>query len=434
MIKKFIEENYNLIVEDLRNLISMKSVSSKDGSEYPFGIECKKAVDYVMAKAQSWGMKCKNVDDYCCWIEVGTGEEMVGIPVHLDVVPAGDGWSSDPYTLDERDGVLYGRGVNDNKGPAVMLLHALKYLSENERLKRRIRVIFGANEEAGMACIKHYIAAGEEIPALGFTPDAMYPVVIGEKGSIHMTVTQKLKTDSERPYFVMNGGSRCNIVPEKAQCTIYGERINGQQTYITLESQGVSCHACDPAKGKNAITQLLKVVVSDKTLQNVDVIENIYGLTLPCENPDLYVEDDVFGPLTLNVGVINVTKDVCQCDIDIRYPKCISYEKIIGYIKDRLGSHAVLNIKMHKPIHYVDRNSELVEKLMEVYREEFDDESDCLVIGGGTYASCFENMVGFGPKHQGKRTGGHGKDENMSISDFKKNLEVYLKAVIKLAK
>ena len=187
-ICKIIENEFKNIIKDLSTLISIKTIENIGENGTPFGSENKKALEFIIEKAKEFGIKYKNLDDYLCWLEIGKGNEMIGIPVHLDVVPEGEGWETEPFKLEEKDGYFYGRGVVDNKGPAIMMLYILKFLKENEKLHKRVRVIFGTNEETGMKCIKYYLDKKEEVPIMGFTPDALYPVVIGEKGRLHIKI------------------------------------------------------------------------------------------------------------------------------------------------------------------------------------------------------------------------------------------------------
>ena len=123
-MKKYIEENFEQLLNDLAALVSFNSVRADDA--LPFGLENQKVLDKAIEIMQAKGLKTENVDYYCAYGEVGQGEELIGILAHLDVVPAGDSWSSDPFKMIEKDGFLYGRGVTDDKGPAVAALYAIK--------------------------------------------------------------------------------------------------------------------------------------------------------------------------------------------------------------------------------------------------------------------------------------------------------------------
>ena len=120
---------------------------------------------------------------YAGHIDIGNHSEYFGILGHLDVVPVNKvGWDSDPFEVVIKDGKLFGRGVADDKGPLIAGYYAAKIIHDlNLPVKKTIRVIFGCDEERGSSCVRHYFE-NHEYPSMGFTPDAEFPVVYGEKG------------------------------------------------------------------------------------------------------------------------------------------------------------------------------------------------------------------------------------------------------------
>ena len=156
MIEKFIEENLENIKADLKELVSHNSVANND--ELPFGSENRKVLDAALKQMDKKGFKTKNLDYYCGYGEVGQGDKLVGIAAHLDIVPVSEGWNSNPFTLTEKDGKLYGRGVSDDKGAAVISMYALKYLLDTGyKFKKRFRLLVGCNEETGSKCMDYYL-------------------------------------------------------------------------------------------------------------------------------------------------------------------------------------------------------------------------------------------------------------------------------------
>ena len=179
-VKKFIEENFENMKSDLKELVSFNSVYCND--EAPFGSTNRKVLDKALALMEEKGLRPNNVDYYAGFGEVGQGDKIIGILAHLDIVPAGEGWDSDPFTMIEKDGYVFGRGVSDDKGAAVASMYALKYLiDEGYKFKKRVRLILGCNEETGSACIRHYVEKHGHID-YGFTPDGGFPGIYAEKG------------------------------------------------------------------------------------------------------------------------------------------------------------------------------------------------------------------------------------------------------------
>ena len=160
------------IMKDLGDIIAIPSVAQPQDGPYPFGKDAATAVDKAIEIAERYGIKTKNSDYYAMHAELGEGEENAVVMAHLDVVPAGEGWDSDPYTMVIRDGKAFGRGVSDNKGPAIVALHCLRALKEAGVVgKRKLRVVLGSAEEIGMQDMGHYFSK-EQMPTMGFTPDA----------------------------------------------------------------------------------------------------------------------------------------------------------------------------------------------------------------------------------------------------------------------
>ena len=155
-VKEFIEANFEDMKADLREPVSFNSVHADD--EKPFGSTNRRVLDKALELMNEKGLRTENVDYYCGFGETGSGDKLIGILAHLDVVPAGEGWNTDPFVMVEKDGFVYGRGVSDDKGGAVASMYALKYLiDEKYPLKKRVRLILGCNEETGSACIAHYV-------------------------------------------------------------------------------------------------------------------------------------------------------------------------------------------------------------------------------------------------------------------------------------
>ena len=134
MFDKFIDENKNEIIDTVSNLIRIPSVSiENETSIHPFGENCTKALEYILEIGNQMGFKTKNIDNYCGYIEFGTGKDLVGIIGHLDVVPAleEDGWTTPPFSPEVRDGKIFGRGSIDDKGPVIASLYAMKAIKDS---------------------------------------------------------------------------------------------------------------------------------------------------------------------------------------------------------------------------------------------------------------------------------------------------------------
>lgn len=190
--KAEVEKRKDALMEDLFSLLRIDSAMDMEhaDAENPFGPGPRKALDAFLKIAERDGYTTKNYDNYVGHFEYENGAsddaEVLGIIGHLDVVPAGSGWDSNPFEPEIRNGNLYARGASDDKGPTVACYYALKILKElNLPLSKKIRFIVGTNEETGWADMDYYFEHCElPLPDFGFSPDAEFPIINGEKGNI----------------------------------------------------------------------------------------------------------------------------------------------------------------------------------------------------------------------------------------------------------
>lgn len=420
-IEKSVEEEFPEMLAFLRKIVKIDSQERIGTKQFPFGEGVANALRVTLSYCESLGFHTKNIDDIVGWAEYGKGEELIGVPIHLDVVPEGEGWHYDPYGAVIDDNALYGRGVCDNKGPVAIMIHVLYSIKKMyPSWNKRVRLIFGTNEETGMACMKHYFKKGEDIPDYGFTPDAMYPIVNGEKGRLHMILTQRLCSCD----IYVNGGTKENVVPSKCQI------MSKEHRYVCKKS-GKSAHASTPEKGENAI-QLCLQDFNDTNFLNCDELYKIadkLGYDSYGECIGIASEDEIFGKTTVNLGVLKREENDLIAELDIRYGKGISKEMILDKFKIAFPTWHI-EIRNEKKVHYVSENEKIVKVLKVAYEESTELPASTLAMGGGTYASCFPHMVAFGPKFIDIRTGGHGIDEHMSFDDLKRNMRIYTNAML----
>ena len=111
----------------------------------------------MLHKGEAEGFASKNLEGYAGHLEMGQGEELVGILCHVDVVPEGDGWTTPAYSANIRDGKIFARGAIDDKGPTMAAYYAMKIVKElGLPLSKRVRMIIGTDEESNWKCVDHY--------------------------------------------------------------------------------------------------------------------------------------------------------------------------------------------------------------------------------------------------------------------------------------
>ncbi len=464
---KFIEliEGYeDDIIKSVQEIIRIKSVEQAEQEDMPFGEGPFRALECALNLGEKLGFNTKNIDNYAGHAEIGDGDEVVGILAHVDVVPEGSGWTYPPFSAEIHDGKIFGRGTIDDKGPAIAAMYAMKALKESGvDLTRKIRIIFGTNEETGWGGIKHYFEK-ENPPTMAFTPDADFPVIYGEKGIIVFDLVKQLK-DSKCDgieIIELKGGNAPNMVPDSAYAILkiedkgsfmvkYGEYKLKNDYPIALKEdkdsikaivKGVSAHGSTPEKGENAISYLMDflgyVMEGQCDISEfIQVYNNRIGFAYNGENIGCGFEDGESGKLNFNPGMVELQNDKITLTINIRYPIDSSGEKVYDGIRRNLEDTSIELIEGEdemKPL-YVSKDNFLVKSLMKVYKEETgDNDSQPITIGGGTYARAMENAVAFGPMFPGQKDVAHQKDEYISIEHLMKLTKIYAKALYELAK
>lgn len=413
--------NYNNFLTDMKKVISIKSINANCGEvtqTAPLGEGINNAIEEFLSIGKRMGMRTKNLDGYCGWIEIGEGEKMVGIIAHADTVETGEGWSYDPLSCTVTDDAIYGRGVIDDKGPALLSLYAMKdVLDSGKSLGKRVRLIIGGDEESGgNLCIKRYKET-EEIPSISFSPDADYPVVFGEKGILRMRIFGEEKNIA--PDFKFEGGKIVNIVPEDAFAVIDGKEIS---------AKGKSAHGSTPEQGENAILKLAPQICEkypESTFAKVISLATAQSLGID-------IEDDMT-KLTINPAIMVADAKNCSLSYDIRYPLTADGGKIMANISKAVGEKG-LNVEfgIHEKPLYVPRDSHLVTTLSKIYEEHTGNDSTPIAIGGGTYAKAFPNCVAFGVVLPGEKANIHGPDEVWSRESIKVNFGIIKDAIERL--
>ncbi len=456
MLDKKILSMKDEIINSVQECIRIKSVEEPAKDNMPFGEGVNKALEYCLDLSASMGFITANVDNMIGYAEYGTGEEMIAVLGHLDVVPEGDGWTYPPYAAEIHDGKIYGRGTTDDKGPTIGALYALKAIKDlGIPMKRRVRIFFGLNEETGSKCVKHYVDKGEEIPVCGFTPDAEYPIINGEKGIVTCKYKRKLEQQEGNKIIALKGGIAANVVPDYAEAIIEKgsddvdkiSEISKQYDKISIKdegnnfiicSYGVSAHGSTPEKGKNAISQLLLFL--ENLNLNKDAEEFIrfmnenFGMDVNGVKLGIYMEDDISGKFILNLGTINLDNDEISIEINMRYPVKKTYEDFIDIFKEKLHQGCFEEIYLrHKKSLYVSPDTEFIKKLQKVYEEKVGDEAELISIGGGTYAKAMDNIVAFGPIFKGEPMVEHKPDEYIGIDSLIKNVQIMAAAIKELA-
>lgn len=439
------------IIRDLGEMVAIPSVAVPQEGKYPFGENAAAAIDKAMELAERYGLTAKNVDYYAMHAELGEGEENAVVMAHLDVVPEGEGWLSDPYTMTIRDGKAYGRGVSDNKSPAIVALHCLRALKDAGVVgKRKLRVVLGSAEEIGMQDMGYYFER-EQKPTMGFTPDSSYGICHCEKGHFNFTftgpVSEKIKN--------FKAGTVVNAVPYKAEADIVcceegfkklaaaaeADEIKFDVTRTEdgahIIAHGVASHAAWPQGGVNAASHLVRLLVSvwgDECGALFTFLNEKIGLTYDGSLIGVKVSDCISGDLTFNLGILKAENGEGTAVIDIRYPALVNgmaLDKTISASAKSAGITYTL-LGNSEPL-YLPKEGPLVQLLSGAYEDITGKECDIYAMGGGTYArQMFGNGVAFGAGFHDEESNAHNCNESLDLENFKLHAQICLEAMYRL--
>lgn len=438
------------MTETLARWVRVPSVRAERSAENaPFGAQVRRALEVAMEDMARLGMNPRDVDGYCCDAEIGTGDEVIAVLAHLDVVPEGEGWHHDPYGAEIVNGRMVGRGTSDDKGPGVAALFAMKAIVDaGIPLRRRCRLILGCDEECGMQDLEYY-EQKIGLPAKGFSPDAEFPLINTEKGIMQMKLDAPM--DDAR-LLKIACGTRCNVVPGTATALLAGDWREAAAEAFQVEDEdcqietaledgntrltvtGVPAHASTPEKGKNAAKMLLAVLhrleIGGAPVALLDEAagEGDEGVGLGIAGSDA-----VSGRLTINLGLLSAGEGKISVTFDCRYPVFFSDETIGATVQKRLAPAGFVMEPQHASHpHHVPESSELVKKLMDVYNGITGEQARPFAIGGGTYARHLQEGVAFGMLFQGEPELAHQADESIDLANFAKAARIYAYAIVAL--
>ena len=464
-IRANIDKMQDEMISTIREIVAVPSVGGAAEPGAPFGKGPRAALDKFVEIGNRMGMSTGVFEDQAGWADMGCKDaEMVAVLAHVDVVPAGEGWSCDPWKGMIKEGYLYGRGVADDKGQAICTLYALRAIREaGITLKRRVRVLVGTNEELGSKAIHHYVESGQELPVSGFTPDAEYPLINGEKGAVTPRCTAPFAADGgDVQVLSIDAGVASNAVPSRAVAVLKvapkakarldrviedfaaprGAKLTceaegGDSYRLTME--GIAFHGSRPQFGSNAAAHLVKVLrllgIGGEQGAFLEKIDCLVGTQTRGENLGICLYDDVSGFSSLCWGILKTEGDKIIFTLNYRYPVTFTLEPIRSKFLKRLTDEGfeVGDTRGVEPL-YVPEDAPIVQKLMKAYFDETGRSGEKpMSIGGGTYAKAMPNILAFGTTLPGEDTHIHEIDERWKIENIVLSTKIIAAAILSLA-
>ncbi len=433
----------------LRRWVQVPSVKGEAAPGAPFGAGVRKMLDTAMEDARKLGFPVRDFDGYACDITLGDAEEKIAVLGHLDVVPVGDGWTRPPFEGVLEGGRMYGRGTNDDKGPALASLFAMRAVRDaGIPLKKSIRMILGCDEESGWEDMEYY-GSHETIPDTGFSPDAMFPMINTEKGMLGLELRAPAAKTGLK-ILEMATGDRVNVIPGECKALaeggaelaervrVYAEKTGLPYTAevteqgVLLTATGIPGHSAYPEGRRNAIGMMLLLLRELGAEGPVATLAEAVGLESDGTSLGCACRDEVSRGLTCNMGILRRENGAWYATLDMRCPVTADQEKLRDAAIAHLPGFDVKTTTM-KPPHHVPADSELVKSLLAAYEEETGLEGKPMSTGGGTYAKVLKQGVAFGALFPDEEDLAHQADEYETIDRLMLAAKIYANALIRLA-
>lgn len=417
MYIKLIEKYEKEIISDIERVVNIPSVrdlaSKTKGA--PFGLPIRDAMNQFLEIAEKLGFEVSDHDGYAVSAQLGSDDEHIGVLGHLDVVEANEeGWDTPPFTFTIKDNMMFGRGVNDDKGPVIGALYAAKFAYDQASNKKRsVRIIAGGAEETTWECMDYYFKHNDQ-PVYGFSPDGNFPIVNGEMGILQLSL--QFNEDVKK---IITSEPRVNYVCHKL--TVNDKEYTGD----VLLSR-------NPHRGSNAIDQYFdEQIVHQTSVEHF--ISNFLHHDYKGETLNLKTEHEHMLDLSVCMMSLNSNEMGYELCLDVRYPVNINKAEIISRFE---SLKSIYNFDMEiirdmQPL-YVSEDGPLIHVLKDAYREVMDETPEVLTKGGASYARVLEHGVAFGATFENENPRVHMANEQMPISSLKKAMEIYCVAIEKL--
>ncbi len=459
-ISLWVDDHREDYLRDVARLVSVRSVGGEAREGMPFGEGPAAALAEALWIAGEKGFITKDYDGYVMTADLLEGERILDILAHLDVVGEGDGWETDPYTAVEKDGCLYGRGTDDDKGPAVAAMYAMACIRDlaGGELKKNVRLILGTDEESGSRDIRYYYEREKNAPHT-FSPDAGFPVFNTEKGGFVGTFHRSWTRESALPRVSsMDGGYRINVLPADASalalgvtkaeteaiCRPLAEKMNVSLTVteedggVRLSVRGLAAHASTPEQGRNGITALI-AMLNALPLAKCDSTEALAKLAelLPYGDGEgralgVAMADELSGALSLAFSLFHLSAEGCEGSFDSRVPLCATEANCCAVADKRFREAGFAFRGVMRPPHHTPGDTPFVASMLRSYELYSGRKGECLSMGGGTYVHGIPGGVAFGASMPGFVSNLHSANERMNIQDMLTAIKIFAQVIYDL--
>lgn len=460
-IHEYVQAHREEFLSDVMGLMRINSEKMVAEEGKPYGAGPFAALEEAQKIMEKYGFSTRIYGNRVVTADFSDSPKQLDILAHLDVVPAGEGWTqTEPFSPVIRGNRLYGRGSCDDKGPAMCALYAMRAIKElNLPIKKNVRLILGSDEECGSSDLEYYYSKEKEAP-MSFSPDAEFPLINIEKGPFHPEFVAQWEESTKVPRVVsLQAGVKINVVPSKANAQVKGLPLETAQAVaktvsaetgavyelrqegdlIWVQAKGEAAHASTPDVGNNAITALLSYLDA-LPLADCGSTRCIHGLCASFPHGDnhgaalgINHADEESGDLTLAFTLLSMDEVSMSGQFDSRIPIVCTQENTGEAAKKALAKNGITLLSTEiGEVHYVPADSELVQKLLVSYEKITGKAGYAMAIGGGTYVHHLKNGVAFGCMQLDTDYHMHGPDEFAIVDELLESIEIFADAILAL--
>lgn len=461
-------------LETLRELVEIPTFNVDGVPQYK-NPEFLKIADKIQALAKAFNLNFRNVDNRVYEISLeGSGDEVVGIHAHADVVPVTpenwvlkDGTKLDPFKVTLIGDRMYGRGTEDDKNGIVVAMYAMKVIKEEKLpLARHFKLLVDTTEETSGDAIPYYFEHNPT-PQYNLALDGGYPVVIAEKGygTVMASFPRRKGEGNGAEIIAMTGGMATNQIPSASVATLvtdqpaelaaslqkagaeYAKRnggdfevaakVEGKDVKLTIT--GVSAHSSEPESGVNPVARMLELIHSvdgkialkhNHITDAAHYASDNWGLDYLGGKLGVGFADDFMGPLTTSLTFVGQDEKAFKLAVNLRVPKGKSPETLKKQIADKLSawdknSNVAVDFtySIAEPM-YRNPEGEWVKALLAVATENLGMEHKFGTSAGATSVHELPNGVQFGLARPEVKYTGHTDNEFKTVDQFLLDLQI----------
>ena len=432
-LRDFLNDHEQEMHADLMDFIRIPSVSSDHENVV-------KALHFVLDLAKKYGFEAESyLDDQVGKIQMGTGEETLGILTHVDVVPPGDpaDWDTDPFEPAIKGNRMYGRGTLDDKGMIITSLYAMRAVKElGLPMHKKVQLILGTQEEVEWVDMYAYVDK-YPLPDYGFSPDGEYPICNIEKGSVDQLMEFDVKDEAEPAGLYLKEldiGIATNVVPGRARAVL----SNGEEIVAT----GKAVHSCQPERGDNAIFNLCRELrgrehAPNKLLTLMEAVtedlSDPFGSKVGLYSADEYYMGEYVHRNAFSPTIFKTENGTARINVNVRFPFGEEPENIKSKFEAWAAKNGGKTVGFRSfPAIFVPKDKPFLKVFADAYEDVSPFKNEFTLAYGYSYAKAMPNIVSWAPLFPGEEDTCHEPNEFLDLDNMLMSAKIFAESIGKI--